>query len=291
MISESIKNKIIEAIAANRRNYQSDAKHATALGISTSVYSAIKNGDISQKLSEGNWISIARRLNVSLNNERPWKIVKTATFEYIYTQLQLCQQCAISGMFCDIPDIGKTVTAKYYAQNTPNAVYIDCSQVKNKQRLIRAIAREFGVSTTGRYCDVYEDLVYYIRQLPTALVILDEVGDLQYEAYLELKALWNATEHYCGWYQIGADALRAKIERGIENEKVGFAEIKSRQGNTYNRTTPKDGKERQQFIFEQALMIAAANAPKGTDYQKIARRSGGSLRKVYNLITKPETIQ
>lgn len=291
MISELVQKKIIEAIAVNRRNYHSDAKHATALGISPSVYCSIKNGDTTQKLSEGNWISIARRLGVNLNNERPWRIVKTDTFEYIYTQLQLCQCSAISGMFCDIPDIGKTVTAKYYAQNNPNAVYIDCSQVKNKQRLIRAIAREFGVSATGRYCDVYEDLVYYIRQLPSALVVLDEVGDLQYEAFLELKALWNATEHYCGWYQIGADAFRAKIERGIENEKVGFAEIKSRQGSTYNRTTPEDAKERQQFLFSQALMVAKANAPEGMDYQKITRKSGGSLRKVYNLITKPQTIE
>lgn len=288
MISTDIQTRIIEAISANRRNYQSDAKHATALGISTSVYSSIKNGDTAQKLSDGNWITIARRLGVSINNERPWKIVKTPTFEYIYSQLEACQQRSLSGMFCDLPDIGKTVTAKYYAQANPHVVYVDCAQVKNKQRLIRFIAREFGVSSTGRYVDVYDDLVFYIRSLETPLVILDEVGDLQYEAYLELKGLWNATEHFCGWYQLGADALKVKIERGVELEKVGFAEMKSRYGNKYNRTTPVDSKEREKFMFAQATMIAKANAPEGSDYMQVVRASGGSPRRVYTLITKPE---
>lgn len=42
MITTDNKKRILEAIAANRTNYPSDAKHAASLGISTSVYSAIK---------------------------------------------------------------------------------------------------------------------------------------------------------------------------------------------------------------------------------------------------------
>ena len=41
MITTDIKNKITEAIKANRGNYPSDAKHAASLGVTTSVYSAI----------------------------------------------------------------------------------------------------------------------------------------------------------------------------------------------------------------------------------------------------------
>ena len=44
MITEAQKKRIMEAIAANRGNYPSDAKHAASLGITTSVYSAVKNG-------------------------------------------------------------------------------------------------------------------------------------------------------------------------------------------------------------------------------------------------------
>ena len=83
MITEAQKQKILGAIAANRANYPSDAKHAASLGISTSVYSAIKNGQTDKALSDANWISIARRLGVGLRADMEWKVAKTATFEYI----------------------------------------------------------------------------------------------------------------------------------------------------------------------------------------------------------------
>ena len=44
MIKDWQKQRILEAIAANRQNYPSDAKHAAALGISASVYKMLKKG-------------------------------------------------------------------------------------------------------------------------------------------------------------------------------------------------------------------------------------------------------
>ena len=192
-IAEATKKKILAAIAANRSNYPSDAKHATALGISTSIYSMLKNGQTEKALSDANWLSIARKLNVALRDEMEWKAAATETFKYITKQIEFCQGSGQSSILCDIPNIGKTFTARYYVQGHKNAVYIDCSQVKTKLKLVRKIASEFGVDSKGHYADVYEDLVYYLRSIEHPLIILDEAGDLQYEAFLELKALWNAT--------------------------------------------------------------------------------------------------
>ena len=135
MISNDIKTRIVLAISGNRQNYATDAKHAVALGISTSVYSEIKKGNTEQKLSDAKWMSIARRLGVSLDDGAEWKIVKTPTFEYLTSQLELCRAKSLSGMFCDIPNIGKTVAAQYHAKTHKNVVYVDCSQVKTKQRV------------------------------------------------------------------------------------------------------------------------------------------------------------
>lgn len=44
MITTENKKRISEAISSQRANYPSDAKHAASLGITTSVYSAVKNG-------------------------------------------------------------------------------------------------------------------------------------------------------------------------------------------------------------------------------------------------------
>lgn len=289
MITEIQKKKILAAVNANRANYPSDAKHAASLGLSNSVYSALKNGQTEKTLSEGNWISIARRLGVSLRNEIEWKAAKTATFQYVTAQLELCQASGLSAILCDIPNIGKTFTARQYVQCHKNAVYIDCSQVKTKRKLVRKLAGEFGVDAKGKYADVYDDLIYYMRSMETPLVILDEAGDLQYEAFLELKALWNATERCCAWYMMGADGLKEKINRNIDCKKVGYTEMFSRYGDRYSKVTPDDGKEREAFLRKQADIVARLNAPEGTDIGAIVRKTCGGLRRVYTEIEKIKT--
>lgn len=291
MITAEQKKRILEAVAANRSNYPSDAKHAASLGIATSVYSAVKNGQTDKALSEANWITIARRLGVSLRGGIEWKAARTATFDFISTQLEACQQSGLSAIMCDIPNIGKTFTARYYVKSHRNAVYVDCSQVKTKLKLVRKIASEFGVDSKGRYSDVYDDLVFYLRSIETPLIVLDEAGDLQYEAFLELKALWNATERCCAWYMMGADGLKEKINRSIECKKVGYTEMLSRYGDRYSKVTPDDSKERDKFLRDQAGTVAKVNAPDGTDIATLVRKTGGGLRRVYTEIEKLKMMQ
>ena len=133
---------------------------------------------------------------------------------------------------------------------------------------------------------MYEDLVYYLGSIDCPLIILDEAGDLQYEAFLELKALWNATERCCAWYMMGADGLKEKINRSIECKKVGYTEMLSRYGDRYSKVTPDDSKERTKFLIEQARIVAKLNAPEGIDAREIARKTGGGLRRVYTEIEK-----
>lgn len=285
-VTNDIKQRILEAIMVNRENYPSDNKHAAALGISASVYNVLKKGKVDKQVSDTNWICLARRLNVSLENEIQWQAAETPTFVYITEQLAMCQESSVSAVLCDMANIGKTFTARIYVKMHKNAIYVDCSQVKSKQRLIRYIAKEFGVNSNGRYCDVYDDLCFYLKTLERPLIILDEGGDLQYEAFLELKALWNATERCCAWYMMGADGLKEKMNRSIECKKVGYTEMFSRYGDRYSKVTPEDGKEREAFLKAQAAMVAKLNAPEGTEVMKVVNRTGGSLRRVYTEIEK-----
>ncbi|MBO7466609.1 MAG: ATP-binding protein [Bacteroidaceae bacterium] len=288
-LTEEIKHRISSAIESDRLNYPSDAKHAVSLGISASVYNSVKKGQWDRQVSDASWLSMARRLGVVLVSEHSWQSAETPTYVFVSEQLRMCQEGGLSAILCDMPNIGKTFTARVYVRSHRNAVYVDCSQVKSKQRLIRYIAKEFGVSSLGRYADVYEDLVYYLRSIDHPLVVLDEAGDLQGDAFLELKALWNATERSCGWYMMGADGLKEKIRRSIECKKVGYAELFSRYGHRYSKVTPDDEKERQLFLKSQAAIVAKVNAPAGADIGQIVRVSGGGLRRVYTEIEKLRT--
>lgn len=289
-LTSIIKSRILDAVRTDRNNYDSDNRHAKALGLSSSVYNAVKQGKTDKQMSEATWTSLARRLGVALTPEAHWVAVETETYKYISSQLRACQERSLSAILCDVPNIGKTYTARLYAKNTPRVAYIDCSQVKTKRKLVRAIAQAFGVSLQGRYEEMYADLIYYLQSIGQPLIILDEAGDLTYEAFVEIKALWNATEHCCGWYMMGADGLRAKINRCIEYEKVGYAEIFSRFGGRYSRVSPENTKEFAQFALAETLLVARANCPEGEDAKKLARAAGG-LRRLYTDVMKIRMTQ
>ena len=244
MITKELQQRILEALQRSRENFtDSDKKFSVSIGINPAQYSRIKNGDTEKVLSDAQWISLARRLGVNPTSASDWKTVNTPIFQIITKQLELCQEKSTSAILCDLSDIGKTYTAVHYAKTHKSVVYVDCSQVKSKQKLVRYIAKEFGVGGTGRYSDVYDNLVFYLKTLPTPLIILDEAGDLDYTAFLEIKALWNATELACGWYMMGADGLKEKIRRSIDGKKVGYTEIFSRFGKRYGKVVPMPKEE------------------------------------------------
>jgi hypothetical protein len=279
MITKEVKEKIVAGVKLMLPRYASAAKMAVALGTSSAQLSRILKGETDGILAEASWISIARKLNIQLSKEDEWKTAETPVFRYIYSQLRACQHNHISALFCDSADVGKTYTARQYSRENKNVAYIDCSQVKIKQQLVRAIAKEYGVGHTGLYSNVYADLVYYLRSLPDPLIILDEAGDLEYKAFLELKALWNATEYSCGWYMMGANGLRAKIDMNKSMNRVGYEEIFSRWGNKYQKCTPDGVEALRDFTIQQVTMIAKVNHP-GIDCQKLYAKTGGSLRRI-----------
>jgi DNA transposition AAA+ family ATPase len=291
MITKDLKKKIFEEVQRRRALFEgSDAKFAVSLGINNAQYSRIKNGELDRVLSDANWIGIARRMEVNISDAPEWKTAETPVFKFITKQLEVCQNGGLSSILCDLSDIGKTYTARHYAKTHRNVAYIDCSQVKSKQKLIRQIAKSFGVGSTGRYADVYGDLVFYLKTLPTPLVVLDEAGDLQYDAFLEIKALWNATETSCAYYMMGADGLKEKIRRAIDNKTVGYTEIFSRFGKKYGRVIPIASDEKEKMLQVTAAMIIKANAP-DVDVNRVIKGSLGddntpSLRRIKTEITK-----
>lgn len=284
MITEELKSKIIDAIQKDSKNYSKQSKHAIALGINPAQLSRIINNDLEGVLSDPKWLAIARRLNVQLSDRPSWVTAKTKVFNHIYSQLEACQKLSLSGILCDMAGIGKTYTAELYCSQNKNAVYVDCGQVKQKQRLIRFFAKELGLNHTGKYSDVYADLVFYINTVGNVLFALDEVADLDYPAFLELKALWNATRNSCGWYMMGADGLEAKITRNKDLKKVGYAEIFDRFGAKYQRIAPLGKEAVEDFKKDLVSQVGRANGI--TDIQKLYARTDGSLRRVYTEVQK-----
>jgi hypothetical protein len=287
MITTELKQKIAGAMTERRENFGgSDNQYAISLGINGAVYNRIKNGETERILADAKWISLARTLNVQIGNAPQWKTAKTPVYVKVTGQLEFCQTNAALAVLCDDAGIGKTYAAEEYARTHKNVIYVDCSQVKTKQQMVRYIAKTLGVGHTGRYSEVYEDLVFYLRTLPNPLIILDEAGDLNYPAFLELKSLQNRTKECCGWYMMGADGLKAKINSGINCKKVGYAEIFDRYGAKFQKVVPEGKEAREEFYAVQAAAVIKANAPEGVDIRKMLLATDSRLRRVYIEIKK-----
>lgn len=281
-IETSLKTQVAAAIREHKLNFAgSENQHSKALNINNSVYSLIKNGKIEGNiLSKGEWIRLARELDVQIGSEKPWKTARTAVYEVIFGQMNFCAENSQSAVFCDEADIGKTHTAKDFVKRTKNAVYVDCSQCKTKQLLIRTIAKQYGIDPTGKYQDCKNNLVYYIKTLDNPLIALDEFGDLNYDAFLEIKALWNATEGWCGWYVLGADGLKVKIERGRNCKKVGFTEFFSRFGKKYQSVVPAGKDDKAAFYSNLVGSVLKANLGNHAQLQVLVKKCNDSLRRV-----------
>lgn len=288
LLTQELKRDTLAAIredfAQKKQSTRSytQSRHATYLGINTSVYSRISNNDTDKVLSDGEWIRIARKLNVPSFTQQ-WQAARTRTFRIITGQLQACMLNSIGGIFCDDSSLGKTFACKHFALSYANVAYVDCSGVKTWPKLIRAIAAAFGFPPNGKLHDLRQTIIDNVLSLDNPLIILDEAGDLDDSAILSLKGLWNELESLCGWYMVGANGLRAKMERKLANNKVGYEEMFNRLGNRFqNVTGTMTIGEKDILKRGQIEQIAKANAPDLTVEQlaEVVSNCDGNARRV-----------
>lgn len=295
-ITEGFKEKVVAAMKVARENYSGiDKAFAMMHGINPAVYSRVKGGDTEKVIANNQWLELGRKFDVSMN-ERKWKTARTDVFTVIEEDIMFCKAHAKSRICVDDCGIGKSYTAKYLSRTQKNVFYIDCSQAKTQQTFIRLMAKTIGVDAKGKLVDVKENVKYYLRQLTQPVVVIDEAGDLNYSAFLEMKEFWNATEGCCGWYMIGADGLRAKLERGINNKKVGFREIFSRFSENFTRVVPAGKDDRVAFYKKLLTDVLTVNCDNKDIVPQIVKRcltsdgggNIGGLRRAESLLILSE---
>jgi DNA transposition AAA+ family ATPase len=271
-ITKEFKDAVVEALMSQRNNYDgTEASFARQWGINATVYNAMKNGKRDGMLKSSQWLNMGRELQV-VPGQRKWVTAKTDVFRVIEEDITFCKDYAKAKICADECGIGKTHTAKYLSRTLKNCFYVDASQAKTKVLFMRLMARTIGVDHTGSYAEIKENIKYYLSFLPKPIVIIDEAGDLDSSALLDLKELWNATENVCGWYLMGADGLRKKIERGIEGKKVGFKELFSRYSERFTSIVPSGKDDKQAFYRKLITQVLTVNMTDTSNLNNIVRK-------------------
>jgi hypothetical protein len=271
-ISTEFKQKVATALLNDRNNYGgSDASFAQKWSINKAVFSRIKKGETEGILSDAAWLNIGAKLDVNMN-DKSWKTARTDVFNLIEEEINFCKVYSKSLICADECGIGKSHTAKYLSRTLQNCFYIDCKQAKSTQLFVRTLAKTLGVDNQGRYADVKQKLKYYLSILDKPIIIADDAGYLHYTAYMEMLELIDATENVCGWYQIGDDSLREKIERGINSKKVGFRAMFSRNGNRYTSIIPVARNEKIAFYKKLLRDVLQVNAKEGEKVDELVMK-------------------
>lgn len=282
-LTTEFKQKVREAILDARVNYQgSDEAYAKTIGLNAAVYSRLKNGEIDNIISGSLWIDISIKLQVS-DSKVTKKVVRTKVYIELEDNLKFCKQYSKAMIFADECDIGKTFCSKHILKGMKNAFYLDASQCKTKSQFIRALAKTIGVDHNGKYNDVKARLKVALVNMDKPLIVIDEAGDLDYTAFLEIKEIWNYTEGRCGWYLIGADGLTTKLENGFKNKKVGFAEIISRFGDHVIKLVPTGKDDRKAFFSQLINDVASANCPDNAQVPTMVRKCLDKDKKLRHL--------
>lgn len=205
-------------------------RHANYLGISPALHSQVLKGHTEHLLADDKWLNMARKLDIDLSGQN-WKICKTATYNFMYPQMEHCKKHGVARIFSDLIGIGKTATAVSFMKQHPNVSYVNCKHATSAKEMIQAIGKGFGFTVYGTLSACRRKLIDSISVLHEPLVILDDAGYLNNKAILESIGLWDSLEQMCGWYYVGEPAFRAKFERQIELNKLGYEAWFSRNGN------------------------------------------------------------
>jgi hypothetical protein len=297
-ITTDFKKAVLTALLAARQKFDgTDGQFAKQWGINNAVFSTLKTTtNYDGLLKDSQWLNMGRELDITIN-QRKWVTARTDVYEAQWQDITFCQSHAKAMLYVDDCGIGKTHNAKHIARSLNNCFYIDASQAKTKQAFIRLIAKTIGVDDADKYIKVKANIKYALANLPQPMVIIDEAGDLEYTAFLELKELWNATAGVCGWYMMGADGLRAKIERGIGNKKVGYAEIFSRFSERFGKVVPAGKEDKIAFYKKLFGDVLSANMTNKTNLNKIVNKclaSGtgtiGSLRRAESILILNQAV-
>ena len=284
-LTKEFREKVRQVVVEASNNYSgSNSDYSKSLGINKTVYSRMNNGETERILSDNMWLTLGRQFNVSLT-ENKWKAVRTEVYNKIENDLRQCKENAMSKMLVDDCGIGKTFCAKHIARGMKDTFYIDCSQATTKTLFIRELARIVGVSSTGRYIDVLNNLKYCLNTvLIKPLIILDEAGDLDKDAFRVIKTLWNATEYNCGWYMMGAEDLEAMIKKGMKSTKNSYKEIFDRYNQDFTRVIPIGREPRMDFYKNLITTVAKPNLNEPKDINRVVRKLVASEKSLRGLV-------
>ena len=273
-ITPELKQEVVAALmrdmtqrgSKSQAEYSRYIKHLLNIPFDTAAFSTIKKEDGRNAIKETSWLKLAYHFRLMHND---WQTAQTGTFKTIQTALELCQDSGIWMVLCDRAGIGKTYAARSYAEEHKGSVfYVDCSQHTTPASFIAAVGRQVGVPPQRTLDEQWGEIANVLILIDKPLLILDEMGDVDEKVLGYLKGLYNKADNCSGtlevgFYGMGADNLKQRLDNGMLYKKRSYAEFWSRFGDNIKKLDFSPiHKEALSEYREELTAIIDANLPK-----------------------------
>lgn len=202
-------------------------------GVSTALISKIANKDFTNISDE-----MFRKLQVTLRIDLDWNTAKTSNYENLIQLLNTVQSRSLSIAISDHAGMGKTHVYTHYDQNYSNVIYVEAKNYWTKKSYIKQLCVNSGLSNVGKTEELIERFIQHVKGLNKPLIIIDQFDKLK-DPQLDLfMDFYNDLSGACGFVLSGVKALEKRILKGVNSDKIGYAELYSRIGRKFIKLNP-----------------------------------------------------
>lgn len=207
----------------------SQAHMAKLLEVSTALVSQVLNNNW-KLISNEMWRVIEAKLFI----DSTWNTVETANFKILNSLLKSSQDLGISIGISDTPGKSKSETYKHFwKENLGQNIYVQCKNSWTKKSYLKALLIASGQESYGKTEELLERFINHLRSIDKPSVTLDQFDKLK-DPQLDLfMDLYNDLNGKCGFVVSGVKALEKRILKGVQHDKIGYAEFYSRIGKKF----------------------------------------------------------
>jgi DNA transposition AAA+ family ATPase len=201
-----------------------------------STKAGVSNATISQMVN-GKWALIAdemwRKVQVTLRIDTAWKTASTKNYNLIMDLLSASKRLHMSVGLSHDAGFGKSHTYKDFDRMNENVIYVECKNYWSKKSYIKNLLTSAGIEFFGTTEEMIETFISHVMGLEAPIIIIDQMDKLKDPQMDLFMDFYNDLYNHCAFFISGVPALKKRILKGVQRDKIGYREIWSRIGRKF----------------------------------------------------------
>ena len=272
-MTEQNKNEIKNLLADYCETFSSQHKAADSLDhvSEATVIQILKNNW--QAIGESMWMTVGKQVGYT---GKEIQMVETLTLQTLFLYYDIAKDEGSTIAAIGRSGIGKSYAGKWYAKahRKNNVYYMECTGYWSKKDFLRLLLSKIGKPADGlSITEMMQAIVRELRRQNKPLIILDEIDKLAEPVLKFFITLYNELNRLCGFVWTSTEAIEKNITKGINGNKSGYQELRSRIGQNFIMLPLASASE----IRELCLANAITNPE---DIARIINECNGDLRRV-----------